>query len=117
IGPDSDRQWFEQRGRVVADFVGHLVSQIGLHSHEFRQRAVDRRRAMESHVWAKVVSAGPTLIAATAGPTRLDRDAIADSRPCDSFADLDYLTGRFVSEGQRTADNEIADAPVLVILE
>jgi len=33
------------------------------------------------------------------------------------LADFNYLTGRFVSQDQRAADHEIADAAVLVIVD
>jgi hypothetical protein len=72
---------------------------------------------MESDVRTQVVSTGPTLIAATAWLARFDGDTFAHSRLGDSFADFDYFTGRFVSQDQRAADHEIADAAVLVIVD
>jgi hypothetical protein len=72
---------------------------------------------MESDVRTQVVSTGPTLIATTARLARFDRHAFAHSRRGDSLADFNYLTGRFVSQDQRAADHEFADAAVLVIVD
>jgi hypothetical protein len=72
---------------------------------------------MESDVRTKVVPTGPTLIAATAWLARFDSDTFAHSRQGDSLANLNYLTGRFVSQDQWAADHEIADAAVLVIVD
>jgi len=53
----------------------------------------------------------------TARFARFDGHTFADSRPGDSLADFNYLTGRFVSQDQRAADDEIGDAAVLVIVD
>ncbi len=53
----------------------------------------------------------------TARLARFDGHTFAHSRPGDSLADFNYLTGRFVSQDQRAADDEIGDAAVLVIVD
>jgi hypothetical protein len=72
---------------------------------------------VESDVWTQVVSTCPTLTAMTARLARFDGHTFAHSRPGDSLADFNYLTGRFVSQDQRTANHEIGDAAVLVIVD
>ena len=72
---------------------------------------------MESDVRTQVVSTGLALIAAIAWFARFDGDTFAHSGQRHSFADLNNLTGRFVSQDQRTANHEIADAAVLVIVD
>jgi len=72
---------------------------------------------VEPDVRTEVVSTSPTLIAATAWLARFDGDTFAHSRKWDTLADFNYLTGRFVSQDQRAADHEIADAAVLVIVD
>ena len=110
------------RNRLVVHGDGSVVM-LGVALHgcmrgdEFAQRPVDRRRAVESDVRTQVVCAGPALIAATAWLARFDGDTFAYSRWRHSFADFDNLTGRFVSQDQRTADHEIANAAVLVVVD
>src|SRR5207249_1646543 len=91
------------------------VGELRPHCDEFRQSAIDRRRAVEADVGTQVVSTRPTLTAMTARHARFDGHTFAHSRPRDSLADLNDLTGRFVSQDQRAANHEIGDAAVLVI--
>jgi len=72
---------------------------------------------VESDVRTQVVSTGPALIAATARFARFYGDTFAHSRRRHSFAYSDNLTGRFVSQDQRSANYEIADAAMLVIVD
>jgi len=72
---------------------------------------------VESDVRTQVVSTGPALIAATARFARFYGDTFAHSRRRHSFAYFDNLTGRFVSQDQRSVNYEIADAAMLVIVD
>src|SRR5438093_1375493 len=117
VCPNADRKRFQQSSCVVTDFIGHGVGELRPHCDEFRQSAIDRRRAVEADVGTQVVSTRPTLTAMTARHARFDGHTFAHSRPGDSLADLDDLTGRFVSQDQRAANHEIGDAAVLVIVD
>ncbi len=79
--------------------------------------AFDGWRAEEAHVCAEVRIAAFAPFAVTARNSRLDGDAGADSRLCNSRAVRDDSTGGFVSEREGIRDDAVADASVLVVMD
>ena len=73
--------------------------------------------AVEPHVEAVLLLAGQTELAATAGTARVDRHAIADLDPRHQRADRLNGAGRFVTENERLADANHAEAAISVIVQ
>lgn len=114
---DGDGEGLDHGALLERDVVGELVAEVGRGAPQAGKGAVDRGRGGEAHLRAEVVVAGAAVVAAAAGVSGLEGDAVTGLKVVDVGADLDDGAGGLVAEDHGLAQDKGADGAVEPVVD